>query len=74
MPRCSPRLLALTIECRANDEFAVVIRDSEARNVEKNPSVEQLHGESTALGLREIVDRTGLSGELAGALCGGAER
>ena len=48
-------------------EFAVVSRESEVRNAEKNPSVERLHGESAALGLRGIVDRTGLRRNLARA-------
>jgi hypothetical protein len=43
------------------------------RNAEKNPSVERLHGESAALGLRGIVDRTGLRRNLARPMRG-AER
>src|ERR1700730_17849232 len=50
-------------------EFAVVSRESEVRNGEKNPSVERLHGESAALGLRGIVDRTSLRRNLARAQC-----
>src|ERR1700676_4276470 len=50
-------------------EFTVVSRESEVRNTEKNPSVERLHGESAAFGLREIVDRTGLRRNLARAQC-----
>src|ERR1700730_12153786 len=50
-------------------EFAVVSRESEVRNAEKNPSVERLHGESAAHGLRGIVDRTGLRRNLGRAQC-----
>jgi hypothetical protein len=37
-------------------EFAVIRSESEVRNGDNNPSLERLHGESTAIGLREIVD------------------